>query len=116
MRAHYIFAALASLSALPAAASSATVNSDGYRTETVQIDYLDLASSSGQAILDRKLARAVKHVCSGSGSTDLGDFMKERNCRREALARVGAQRDLAVTATIRKQRMALASVGRVAIR
>ena len=116
MRVFYIFAAFVSLSALPAAASPVVIDADGYQTETVRIDYLDLASSSGQAVLNRKLARAVRHVCGISRSTDLGEIVKAARCQRDALVQANLQRDLAVTTAIRKERMALASVGRVASR
>lgn len=53
----------------------------------VRYDDLNLASEQGALALYRRLSDAARRVCPLENSHDLGEFMRSRACRSEALAR-----------------------------
>ncbi|MEM1196503.1 MAG: UrcA family protein [Pseudomonadota bacterium] len=74
----------------------------------VRVTYADLnlASSAGQEILDRRIKHAAEKVCGRLNGT-LRTDMEVRKCRRKAIAAVQSSRDLAI-ATYNAQRLASA--------
>ena len=75
---------LASLSAGPAALPAPANDSIG-RTTIVQFSHLDLSTSGGRAALDRRVKRAVKHVCELGGPISPSDIDRVSACREQAL-------------------------------
>jgi UrcA family protein len=78
---------------------------------TVSYRGLDLATATGQLALDRRIARAARQVCkAGPGYSGTMEVMSELRCRRGAIASARGQRDLAISAAMRRQRLASASI------
>jgi UrcA family protein len=75
---------LASLSAGPAAFPARADGPVG-RTTIVQFSDLDLSTSAGRTTLDRRVKRAVKHVCEFGGPTSPTDIDRVSACREQAL-------------------------------
>ena len=53
---------------------------------------LDLASRSGQRLLERRLASAVVEACGAASTVDLAGSNAVRRCRGEARERIAADR------------------------
>ena len=53
---------------------------------------LDLASPSGQRLLERRLANAVVDACGAASDADLAGSNAVRRCRDEVSARIAADR------------------------
>ncbi len=62
-------------------------------TRSVSFGDLDLASPTGQAILDRRIANAVRQVCGRPYPIDLQSRHDAERCRVDTLASVQAQRN-----------------------
>jgi len=75
---------LASLTAGPAALPAPADEQSG-RTTVVRFSDLDLSSPAGRATLDRRVKRAVKHVCELGGPASPGDIDRVSSCREQAL-------------------------------
>lgn len=101
--------ALAATAALPSTASAG----EGKTTKVVYGD-LDLGSTAGQEVFDRRIERAIERVCGRTiGRTQsIGDSV--HTCKRETMASVQAWRDLAV-ANYKKDRLAAKSKGELRI-
>lgn len=54
---------------------------------------LDLASPSGQRLLERRLASAVIDACGAASTVDLAGGNAVRRCRDETRARIAAERE-----------------------
>ena len=67
-------------------------------TSTVQMADLDLSSSKGQKLLDRRLSQAVKEVCGTASDADVAGKNDVRRCRVETLAKVASERDQRIAA------------------
>lgn len=86
--------ALAACLSLGGCVLAASANAAGAVTSTneapslvVSYDDLNLASEQGVLALYRRLSDAARRVCPLENSHDLGEFMRSRACRSEALAR-----------------------------
>jgi UrcA family protein len=53
---------------------------------------LDLATASGQRLLDRRLAAAVTEACGAASKADLAGSNAVRHCRNETRVRLSTQR------------------------
>ncbi|MGH6786094.1 MAG: UrcA family protein [Novosphingobium sp.] len=64
----------------------------------VKVSYadLDLSSSDGKAVLDRRLDRAVSMVCGKGSNATVREQAASRRCRRIATAEIAPQRQLAI--------------------
>jgi UrcA family protein len=89
-----IFLFLASLSAGPAALPAPSDEPIG-RTTIVEFSDLDLSTSAGRTTLDRRVKRAVKHVCELGGPTSPTDIDRVSACREQALKDATRQVQLA---------------------
>lgn len=92
MRMFILFAAAAALAA-PSFAQSAdmtTVTAPHGRSIAVAVGDLDLASANGQRVLQVRLWRAARDVCSFTQLRDLAEFRAEGQCRAAALAHAKA--------------------------
>jgi UrcA family protein len=67
-------------------------------TSFVQTADLDLASKSGQRILDKRLSQAIVEVCGEASPADLAGQNKVRACRKDAHNRFDAERDERIAA------------------
>lgn len=85
---------LASLTAGPPTLSLPADEQTG-RTAIVQFHDLDLSTSDGRAALDRRVKRAVKHVCELGGPTRPSDFERVSDCREQAWKDASRQIQLA---------------------
>jgi UrcA family protein len=85
---------LASLSAGPAALP-APAGEQTARTSIVRFADLDLTTSAGRATLDRRVKRAVKHVCAFAWPSRPTDFDQVSACREQALKDATRQIQLA---------------------
>jgi UrcA family protein len=66
--------------------------------ETVSYADLNLATSDGQASLDRRIAGAVRRVCPSVSNHNWMESMASRTCRRQAHHDVALQRREAIAA------------------
>jgi UrcA family protein len=89
---------LASLTAGPGA--PAVPIAEQGRTATVRFADLDLSTSAGRATLDRRVKRAVRHVCALAGPTKASDFEQVGACRQQALKDATRQIELAAGSTV----------------
>ena len=80
------------LKAAPALAEPATAEARTY-VSYVQTSDLNLASQSGQRALDHRLAQAAREVCGTPSDSDLVGLNKARDCRADAIARAGSERE-----------------------
>ena len=62
-------------------------------SRTVSYGDLDLTSPVGQAVLDRRLASAIREVCGRPYPLDLQSVNEVSRCRRETRAEIQAQRN-----------------------
>lgn len=78
---------------------------------TVSYHALDLADPAGQRALDQRIARVARRMCA-AGQVHRGAIQAaaEMRCRREAIASARVQRDVAVAAAVRRQRLASPSL------
>ena len=83
-----IIAMLLAFSAMPALAEAPVI-----ATSTVQTADLDLSTSKGQQMLDRRLQRAASEVCGIASDADLEGKNDVRQCRADTLASVANERD-----------------------
>ena len=88
-----IIAMLLAFTATPALAEAPMIV-----TSTVQTADLDLATSKGQQILDRRLNQAAKEVCGVASDVDLEGKNEVRRCRADTLASVANERDQRIAA------------------
>jgi UrcA family protein len=86
-------ATLLALSANPALAESPVTV-----TRTVQTADLDLSSSAGRQMLDRRLSRATKEVCGTASDVDVAGKNEVRHCRAETQASLVSERDQRIAA------------------
>jgi len=54
------------------------------RSATVRYDDLDLASPTGRAALQRRIAFALRQVCSDPGPKTTGAYQQEQSCESDA--------------------------------
>ena len=82
---------LASVAALPTAAQAQDANS-------MRVSYVDLnlASSPGQANLQRRIADAARTVCGIEDSRELALWFSAHDCRRDAVERARPAYEAAV--------------------
>ena len=80
------------LKAAPALAEPVTAEARTY-VSYVQTSDLNLASKDGQRSLDRRLAQAAREVCGVPSDADLVGQNKARDCRADAIARAGSERE-----------------------
>jgi UrcA family protein len=73
--------------AVSASAGGTVTSSHEAPSMVVRYDDLNLASEQGVLALYRRLSDAARRVCPLENSHDLGEFMRSRACRSEALAR-----------------------------
>lgn len=66
------------------------------RSTSVKIGDLDLATASGQRMLDVRVARAARMVCDGIFSRDLRTMSEATACRRTAIANARPQVEQAI--------------------
>ena len=86
-----IIAMLLAFSATPALAEAPVI-----ATSTVQTADLDLSTSKGQQVLDRRLQRAANEVCGIASDVDLEGKNEVRRCRADTLAKVASDRNLRI--------------------
>lgn len=89
-----IFLFLAALTAGPVSPPAPADDQTG-RTAIVGFHDLDLSTSAGRAALDRRVKRAVKHVCEVAGPNSPTDFDRIGACREQALKDATRQIELA---------------------
>jgi UrcA family protein len=77
---------------------------------TVSYRTLDLATPSGQAVLDRRIERTARRLCRGWQHPSAATIAAESRCRREAIASARPQRDLAIANAKQRQRLAGAAL------
>ena len=99
------FATLLAATALVIAPAAANAQSGGYEAVSTQVrvDDLNLSSKSGQAVLETRIAGAIRTVCGVStGPGSLKERQAQRNCaskaRGEALAAAKTQQTGALAA------------------
>ncbi len=105
-----IVTTLAALAMAPAVAGPGIGHGRDMVTAVVNYRGLDLTTPEGRQMLDRKIARAAKRICSRSDSFSLTGRREQNRCQREAMANARPQRDLAVANAMRRERLADASL------
>jgi UrcA family protein len=80
----------AAIKAGPALAEPVAPTANVSRVQTAD---LDLSSSSGQRVLDIRLAHAARDVCGTASDIDLVGQNDARKCRVDVLAKANQQRD-----------------------
>jgi UrcA family protein len=75
----------------------------GPRAVRVQVADLDLASSAGQARLDRRLKRAVAEVCGTPTALRIDSHRQHDSCRAETAAAAAIARDRLLAASAGRQ-------------
>ena len=70
---------------------------------------LDLASSSGQRLLERRLGSAVIEACGAASRVDLAGSNDVRRCRDETRARIAADRERLVELASRSVSIVIAA-------
>jgi UrcA family protein len=93
LRSSFLFLAsvLTAGSILAGTASPALAASPAAETRIVTYADLDLASAAGRAVLDRRIATAVRAVCGRAAIQDLNALQQVALCRDEAEAGAYAQ-------------------------
>lgn len=95
---------------IPIALVAAVAAASPARAETRAVSYADLNLSSpqGQAVLDSRIATAIRQVCGRAYPTDLQSQRQVERCRAQTLADVQAQRNDAL-AQARNDRIQLSA-------
>ena len=106
---------VASACAFAAAAALPTTASAG-EAKTVKVIYgdLDLSSTAGQEVFDRRIERAIERVCGRTVGVTQSIGSSTYKCQHETKASVKASRDLAV-ANYKKDRLAGKGKGEIRI-
>jgi UrcA family protein len=74
-------------------AAVAAANPAHAESRTISYADLDLSSPEGQAVLDSRIANAVRQVCGRAFPTDLQSRRDVDRCRSQTLAETQAQRN-----------------------
>ena len=82
---------LLSISAVLAAGSAASAQSDANRSEVVTIRPFEFADPAAREQLQLRIQNAIESVCRNSGRRDLASLNTQRRCESETLERVEAQ-------------------------
>lgn len=87
-----IFVALVAVAPQPVVAQQTV-------SRTVSHADLDLSTTQGRAILDRRIAHAVRDLCGDASDTDLAGKNEVRRCRDDAWAIASLKRRVATAST-----------------
>lgn len=98
------------LSLVATPAQAASVGDRQTVSAEVRYSMLNLTGQAGAAALDRLIARTARRICTGGHERTARDFANASRCRREAIASARPQRDLAIAAAMRRQRLAEAAL------
>jgi UrcA family protein len=96
--------------ALPIAAQAQdqTETANSYKvSQAVQFSDLDLTATQGRVRLDQRLSSAVRRVCGSTGSRDLAQLARIRDCRRAAAQTASRGREFAMASSTRRGSVAM---------
>lgn len=97
------------LSALVATPALAESNAPATSRVVVRTTDLDLSSTSGQRLLDRRLASAVIDACGAASKVDLVGSNAVRRCRDDTRTRIDADRERLVEMASRSGSIVIAA-------
>lgn len=106
LRFSMLLVSLGALAAGPVAAGSGPGPGRERVTATISYRAFDLADSAGQRAFDRLIRTTVRQMCADRGASPLQARLREIRCEREAMASARPQRDFAIAAAMRRERLA----------